>query len=289
MGCIWATYGLHMGNIWGSGLQHNGAFSTYGEENIRSSTFLFRHILYPLLNNGSHHTRMDNEQSSVTSLVSVDDAPKLVTGNVHPSMLPFQNGTNWHSIWNVLCPYHCLESPWLLQLIEKTSTEFCVIRTFFLPCTSPQSPTFSMFHSLHFHSSSFLDPPLPPPPPRPLPSSPFVLAIWLLGWVEHNNNKIIQKAQHMDNIWASFSNIWGSFETYRFFLKHMGPFVNDLCFLVRLATLHSSGIIIFFSLKSSANHKSGLFSIFCKGKTSIGSFRESLKPAFYHRSWKVTR
>ena len=41
---------------------------------------------------------------------------------------------------------------------------------------------------------------------------------------QHMGKKILQKAQHMDNIWVSFSNIWGSFETYRSFLKHMGPF-----------------------------------------------------------------
>ena len=38
--------------------------------------------------------------------------------------------------------------------------------------------------------------------------------------------KILQKAQHIGNIWVSFSNIWGSSETYRSFLKHMGPFRN---------------------------------------------------------------
>ena len=43
---------------------------------------------------------------------------------------------------------------------------------------------------------------------------------------QHMGKKILQKAQHMGNIWVSFSNIWGSFETYRSFLKHMGPFWN---------------------------------------------------------------
>ena len=43
---------------------------------------------------------------------------------------------------------------------------------------------------------------------------------------QHMGKKILQKAQHMGNIWVSLSNIWGSFETYRSFLKHMGPFWN---------------------------------------------------------------
>ena len=59
---------------------------------------------------------------------------------------------------------------------------------------------------------------------------------------QHMGKKILQKAQHMGNIWVSFSNIWGSFETYRSFLKHMGPFVKGLCFFFRPATLHYSGI-----------------------------------------------
>ena len=38
---------------------------------------------------------------------------------------------------------------------------------------------------------------------------------------QHMGKKILQKAQHMGNIWVFFSNIWGSFEIYRSFLKHM--------------------------------------------------------------------
>ena len=48
----------------------------------------------------------------------------------------------------------------------------------------------------------------------------------LMELFQHMGKKILQKAQHMGNIWVSFSNIWGSFETYRSFLKHMGPFWN---------------------------------------------------------------
>ena len=34
---LWATYGEHMGHIWGPGLQHMGLFSTYGEEKASGS------------------------------------------------------------------------------------------------------------------------------------------------------------------------------------------------------------------------------------------------------------
>ena len=89
---------------------------------------------------------------------------------------------------------------------------------------------------------------------------------------QHMGKKILQKAQHMGNIWASFSNIRGSFKTYRSFLKHMGPFVKGVCFLFRLDTLHYSGIMFFLSLKSFANHKSGLFPIFLLNKNVCWKF-----------------
>ena len=85
--------------------------------------------------------------------------------NSIPSMLPVQNRTNWHSIWNVLCPYRCLETPWLLQLIEKKLQQNFVLSELssFLP--------FHLSHllspcSIHctFISLPFLTP-LPPPPP----------------------------------------------------------------------------------------------------------------------------
>ena len=80
---------------------------------------------------------------------TVDAIPRAAPGCVHAS--PGADGAL----------HACLR---LREWLKKTSTEFCVIRTFFLPSISPQSPTFSMLHSLHFHFSSFLDPPPPPPP-----------------------------------------------------------------------------------------------------------------------------
>ena len=41
---IWATYGLHMGHIWGPVLQHMELFSTYGEENPSESTTYGQHM-----------------------------------------------------------------------------------------------------------------------------------------------------------------------------------------------------------------------------------------------------
>ena len=97
---------------------------------------------------------------------------------------------------------------------------------------------------------------------------------------EENPSESTTYGQHMGNIWASFSNIWGSFKTYRSFLKHMGPFVKGLCFLFRLDTLHYSGIMFFFSLKSFANHKSGLFPIFLQNKNVCWKFLGEPKTRF---------
>ena len=98
-----------------------------------------------------------------------------------------------------------------------------------------------------------------------------------------------RKSFRKHNIWATYGslfqtygvllkhigpfwNIWDLSETYGAFLKHMGPFVKGLCFFFRPATLHYSGIWVFFSLKSFANHKSGLFPIFLPKKNVYWKF-----------------
>ena len=148
--------------------------------------------------------------------------------NVHPSMLPFQNGTNWHSIWNVLCPYHCSESPWLLQLIEKKLRQNFVLSELssFLPLIFT-SVTYFLHAPFTALSILFLSWPTSlPPPPHPPPSSPFVLAIWLLGWVEHHNNN--------NNVGNPASSFWAHLS---WFLAH-----NSHFFFLSLSTSHVNKI-----------------------------------------------
>ena len=109
---------------------------------------------------------------------------------------------------------------------------------------------------------------------------------------QHMGKKILQKAQHMGNIWVSFSNIWGSFETYRSFLKHMGPFWNiwGLSWKVFVSFSDLPHCIIpvyefFFFSKVLPITNQACSRYFCRRKTSVGGFRESLKPVFYHQSW----
>ena len=121
---------------------------------------------------------------------------------------------------------------------------------------------------------------------------------------QHMGKKILQKAQHMGNIWVSFSNIWGSFETYRSFLKHMGPFWNiwGLSWKVFVSFSDLPHCIIpvyefFFFLKSFANHKSGLFPIFLPKKNVCWKFQGEPETCFLpsklepesHSSWSCER
>ena len=74
----------------------------------------------------------------------------------------------------------------------------------------------------------------------------------------------------------------------------MGPFWNiwGLSWKVFVSfsdlPLHYSGIWVIFSLKILPITNQACSRYFCQRKTSIGSFRESLKPDFYHQSWKAT-
>ena len=110
---------------------------------------------------------------------------------------------------------------------------------------------------------------------------------------QHMGKKILQKAQHMGNIWVSFSNIWGCFETYRSFLKHMGLFRNiwglsetygafreRSLFLFLTCHIASFRYMNFFFLKSFANHKPGLFPIFLTKKNVYWKFQGEPETCF---------
>ena len=110
-----------------------------------------------------------------------------------------------------------------------------------------------------------------------------------------------RKSFRKHNIWATYGSL---FQTYGVLLKHVGPFWNiwDLsetygAFLhvwkvfVSFSDLPHCIIpceLFFFLSKVLPITNQAVPDISAKEKTAIGSFRESLKPVFYHQSWKAT-
>ena len=111
---------------------------------------------------------------------------------------------------------------------------------------------------------------------------------------EENPSESTTYGQHM----GLFFKHMGSSETYRSFLKHMEPFRNIWGLLWKVFVSFSDlphciiPVYELFSLSKVLPITNQACSrYFCQRKTSIGSFRESLKPVFYHQSWnwKATR
>ena len=97
-----------------------------------------------------------------------------------------------------------------------------------------------------------------------------------------------RKSFRKHNIWATYGSL---FQTYGVLLKHIGPFWNiwGLSWKVFVSFSDLPHCIIpvwvFFFSKVLPITNQACSRYFCRRKTSVGSFRESLKPVFYHQSW----
>ena len=104
-----------------------------------------------------------------------------------------------------------------------------------------------------------------------------------------------RKSFRKHNIWATYGSL---FQTYGVLLKHIGPFWNiwglsetygafreRSSFLFPTCHIALFRYMSFFFLKVLPITNQACSRYFCRRKTSVGSFRESLKPVFYHQSW----